>query len=84
MIMQNGMDDLRNHLFAQLERLGDESIMSDPKKAEQEIRRAKEVSNAAGVIVHSAKVEVDFLKVKKSTGNEAGTTFFQKQLKVAK
>lgn len=58
--MKNKLEDLRNHLFAQLERLGDDSA----PPSEQELARAKAVSETAKVLIDSARVEVEFLKVK--------------------
>jgi hypothetical protein len=58
--MKNKMEDLRNHLFAQLERLGDET--TPPSK--EEIERARAVSEVAKTLIDTARVEVDFLKVK--------------------
>lgn len=60
----NKIDDLRNHLFATLEALQDEEKPMD-------LDRARAVADVAKVIVESAKVEVNFLKVTgavKSTG----------------
>jgi len=54
------MEDIRNHLFAALERLGDEKT---PPSA-QELARAKAVSEVAKTLIDSARVEVDFLKVR--------------------
>jgi len=62
---QNKMEDLRNHLFAQLERLNDESLSQEELKLE--INRAKGIAELTNVIVFSAKVEVDFLKLKSSS-----------------
>jgi len=59
---KNKIEDLRNHLFAQLERLGDDEEMLDSKKLEVELSRAKAIADVAQVIVNSAKVEVDFMK----------------------
>ena len=67
--MKNKIQDLRNHLFAQLERLGDETLT--PAQLEQEVTRAAAMQGVASVIVQSAKVEVDFMK---NTGS-AGTGF---------
>lgn len=69
--MKNGIEDLRNHLFAQLERLGDEEITGDPAKLTRELDRAKAVADVARVVVDSAKAEVAFMEaagVRKGTG----------------
>lgn len=62
--MANTIDDLRSHLFETLAALKD-------KDQPMELDRARAVADVAKVIVESAKVEVDFLKVTgavKSTG----------------
>lgn len=61
----NKIDDLRNHLFETLEALKD-------KDEPMDLDRAKAVADVARVIVESAKVEVDFLKV---TGATKSTNF---------
>lgn len=60
MSTKNKISDLRNHLFAQLERLGEEDLTDDQLKKETE--RAKAISEVAGKIIESAKVEVDFIR----------------------
>lgn len=45
MAVKNRQIDLDNHLFAELERLGDESLTDE--QLEKEIRRAKAISNVA-------------------------------------
>lgn len=57
--------DLRDELFATLRALRDESNPMD-------LARAREVANVAGVIIDSAKVEVEFMKVSASA---VGTGF---------
>jgi hypothetical protein len=69
---RNKIEDLRNHLFATLEALQDEE---NP----MEIDRAKAIADIANVIVNSAKVEVDFLKV---TGKDRGTGFIPEDVKL--
>lgn len=68
--MKNKIDDLRNHLFAQLERLGDESLKG-PELTE-EIRRARAVSEVSAQIVDSARTENERLKI---TQRQSGTDF---------
>lgn len=63
--MQNKISDLRNHLFETLEALKDPDTPMD-------LDRARAVAEVAKVIVDSAKVEVDFLKV---TGAARSTDF---------
>ncbi|KVT04472.1 hypothetical protein WT24_23535 [Burkholderia sp. MSMB1078WGS] len=50
------IDALRNHLFNALEALTD-------KEKPMEIERAKAIADVAQVIINSAKVEVEHLKV---------------------
>jgi len=47
--MRNTLGDLNNHLFAQLERLGDEDLSSE--KLTEEINRAKAVSDIATQVI---------------------------------
>jgi len=52
--MKNKLIDLNNHLFAQLERLGDESLGGDELKGE--IDRSKAISSIASQIIGNANV----------------------------
>lgn len=54
--MKNKIDDLRNHLFAALEGLSD-------REKPMEIDRALAIAEVAQVVINSAKVEVEFLKL---------------------
>lgn len=47
--MKNTLNDLNNHLFAQLERLGDEDIKGE--QLQEEITRAKAISDIATQII---------------------------------
>ena len=62
--MRNKISDLRDHLFEVIEQLKD-------KDAPMDLDRARAVADVAQVIVNSAKVEVEHMKV---TGND-GTGF---------
>jgi len=50
--MKNKLTDLNDHLFAQLERLGDEGLSSE--NLEQEINRSKAIANVADRVIHNA------------------------------
>lgn len=59
----NNLTALRDHLFEVIERL---KLSNDPDADDKEkidVETAKAITNAASVIVNSAKIEVDFLKV---------------------
>ena len=73
---KNKLEDLRNHLFAQLERLADDEDMKDTEKLETELSRAKAIADVAQVIVNSPKLEVELMKAyKNDTANITATTF---------
>lgn len=58
--MRNKLIDLNNHLFAALERLGDEDL--DKETLATEIERSKAISGVAGKIIHNASVALDAQK----------------------
>lgn len=60
--MKNKIDDLRNHLFATLEDLRD-------KDKPMDIERAEAIAKVAQVMVNSAKVENDFLRITGGDGS---------------
>jgi hypothetical protein len=57
---RNKIEDLRNHLFEVIEMLKDGDIDMD---------KAKTIAEVAQVIVNSAKVEVNFIKVVHGNGS---------------
>lgn len=63
--MKNKIEDLRDHLFAELEDLRDRKVQFNPART----RAVVEVSQA---IINSAKVEVDFIN---ATGIAKGSDF---------
>ena len=50
--MKNTLSDLNNHLFAELERLGDEELTEE--ELEKEIKRAQSIVNVSGKIIDNA------------------------------
>ncbi|MDF2608896.1 MAG: phage protein [Lachnospiraceae bacterium] len=60
--MKNTLGDLNNHLFAQLERLGDEELTGE--ELHEEITRAKAINDVASRIIANANT---VLQAKKAT-----------------
>lgn len=58
--MKNTMNDLKNYLFEQIERVNDDSL--DDEALEREIKRSKSVTEAAKTIVEISKTQLDALK----------------------
>jgi hypothetical protein len=54
--MKNKMEDIRNHLIAAMEGLADPDNPLD-------IERARAISEIGQVLINSAKVEVEYIKV---------------------
>lgn len=52
--MKNTLGDLNNHLFAELERLGDEDLKGE--KLIEEISRAKSIADVSAQIISNAHV----------------------------
>lgn len=65
--MKNKIQDLRNILFAQLEKLSDDDV-----NLELECKRSESLAQIASIIVQSAKVEVDFLRMVGAEGSGTG------------
>lgn len=75
--MKNKISDLHNHLFAQLERLGDESVKGEDLHTE--IERAKAISGIAKDIVSNANLVLSAQKFHfEATGQKPVTPEFLK------
>jgi len=59
--MKNKLGDLNNHLFAEMERLGDEDLKGEALS--QEIARAKAVSNVATQIINNARLVINAMSI---------------------
>ena len=55
--MKNKLIDLNNHLFAQLERLGQEEVAGD--KLATEIERSKAITGIAKEVISNARLALD-------------------------
>ena len=55
--MKNTLTDLQNHFFAQLERLGDESLT--PEQLKNEIDRSKAITNIGQSAIQNARLSLD-------------------------
>lgn len=64
--MKNKITDLNNHLFAQLERLGDEDLTEEQLKVE--VQRAKAITDVSSKIIDCAKTTLDAAKLLHSAG----------------
>lgn len=59
--MKNTLGDLNNHLFAQLERLSDESLTGE--KLVEEMQRAKSVTSVASSIISNGSLVLEAQKL---------------------
>lgn len=75
--MKNKIEDLRNHMFAALEKL---SEAENQEELTKEIERSKAIADVGRVIIDSAKAEVDFVKA--TRGEVITTEFFNEGTKV--
>lgn len=59
--MKNKISDLNNHLFAQLERLGDEDLKGEALEAE--CKRAEAIAEISEQLIRSANVSLNAAKL---------------------
>ncbi len=62
--MKNRLSDLNNHLFAQLERLGDEDLQGEALS--EEIQRSKAVASISANIIDNARIVLEAEKMRHS------------------
>ena len=68
---RNTLSDLNNHLFATLERLGDESL--DAEQMKTEIERAKAIKDVAGAVVSNSRLMLNAMEFRSQYGDEGGS-----------
>lgn len=68
--MKNKLSDLNDHLFAQLERLGDEDLT--PEALEKETKRAAAIVSVADQIVGNAMLQVKAAALLAEHGSKIG------------
>ena len=64
--MKNKLIDLNNHLFAQLERLNDETLNAD--QLQDEIQRSRAVASISKEVVSNARLALDADKHRREYG----------------
>ena len=57
---RNKISDLRDHLFAALERIDNDDLTAD--QISQEVNKAKAIASIGSVLINSAKVEMEYIK----------------------
>lgn len=72
--MQNKIEDLNNHLFAQLERLNDEDLTGE--QLEEEIRRAKAIASISSQIIDTADITLRAVEIMAEAGEEVSVPQF--------
>lgn len=65
--MKNKLIDLNDHLFSQIERLGDEDLSAE--ELQKEIARAKAISMVSSQIVGNSALALSAAKFKKEHGS---------------
>lgn len=60
--MKNTLGDLNNHLFAEIERLGDEELTGE--ELDKEIERARAISTVSSQVIQNAKLILEAAKFK--------------------
>lgn len=59
--MKNRLSDLNNHLFAQLERLGEEGLTAE--RIDQEAKRADAIVALSDQLVNTARLQLQAVKI---------------------
>ena len=68
--MRNGLQDMNNALFEQLERLQDDEAMKDPDTFEREMKRSQAVTSIASQIIQSGTLSLKAARFAAEYGND--------------
>jgi hypothetical protein len=77
--MKNKLTDLNDHLFAQLERLSDESLT--PEEIAKEVTRAEAIVGVADCIVANAGIQLKAVQLAVEHGNFVKVPFMQVEVR---
>lgn len=77
--MKNKLSDLNDHLFAQLERLGDEELTADA--IEREVSRAEAIVKVADQIICNANVQLKAVQLVADHGGIVKVPFMAIEVK---
>lgn len=75
--MKRDVNELRNHLFAQIERLSAAKLSEVQLK--KEVARARPLIGLSRVVIDCAKAEVMFVKASQETGKNGNGFFHAKE-----
>lgn len=68
--MRNGLQDMNNALFEQLERLQDDELLKDPEAFEKEMKRSQAVTSIASQIIQSGALSLKAARFAAEYGND--------------
>ena len=68
--MKNGLQDLNNVLFEQLERLQDDESLKDPETFDREMKRSQAITSIASQIIQSGTLSLKAAQFAAEYGNE--------------
>lgn len=68
--MRNGLQDMNNVLFEQLERLQDDEAFKDPETFDREMKRSKAITSIASQIIQSGTLSLKAAQFAADYGND--------------
>lgn len=77
--MKNKLTDLNDHLFAQLERLSDETLSQE--EIDREVKRAEAVVRVADCIVSNASVQLKAVQIAADHGGFVEVPFMKIEMR---